>query len=186
MSSLKKELLKAGAKKEEIKDLTNISKLLASTNKPKLSDYTIKSIENIPGSKEKRSLMPIYVLSTSFGVLLFTVLLAQSAMPGNMLYNFKRSSEDLRTIIQPNYIDNVVEKREEELETLKKENAPKELIEKAEEAKNEAINKYERRSKNRREKDQKSDRRRDKTNWSDREEKDSSNYTPSYRNFNQR
>lgn len=144
--NLKKELLEVGAKESEVSELSNVAKLLGSAQQTSLSATTKESIKGIPGSKEKRSLIPVFAFGGSFAVFMITVVIARSSMPGATLYDLKRNAEDARTLIQPNYVENLVEKRQAELEILKQESAPEDKVRKAEEAHQEALKKYRERS----------------------------------------
>jgi len=130
-NQLKKDLSASSAKQKDIQKMMGVVETLQSTQLPSLSDATRHKIEAIPGNKSRAPLFTFVSLGSAFAVFLVMVFAAQFALPGSPLYGIKRGTEYIRALIQPSYKEDLVEVRKQELDTLEKEQAPENLIDKA-------------------------------------------------------
>ncbi len=139
---LRKQLRDLGASASESEQLSRLAQQLSVQDLPKLSSKTRAEIANIPG---KRWQIHIYkfaaggIAAMFIGVLFF----AQSALPGSWLYGVKRGGEKIRAIIQPDYTETLIDKRSDEIEQLKQNEAAPEKLEQAKQEYQRAIEVYE-------------------------------------------
>lgn len=136
---LKRDLRKVGAGEHEADSLADVAELLGSIKMRGLSSEAKKRLAPSPKAAKRPMLnfrlSPAWRMSLGGGFATACVLLiaAQSALPGSFLYPVKRKAEDARSIVQPGYDDQLLEKREEEVEQLKKlETVAPEVVQEAE------------------------------------------------------
>lgn len=138
LSQLQHELHQAGADQREITRLTNLARILNESKifKPGLSPAAkarIKQRLNLDEiGSERRRLTNFSLPAGALAVLCLLVIFAQHARPGDTLYRVKRASETTRLTVQPSFVENVVDRRQQELDDLKKKGASSNLIEKTE------------------------------------------------------
>lgn len=138
---LRKELRSVGAGEREADRLSDIAELLGAVKMRGLSPEAKRRLA--PSSEAARArrlrlprLSPAWKLSLGGGFATACLLLiaAQGALPGSFLYPVKRKTEDARALVQPNYTETLLEKREEEVEQLKKqETVAPEVVQEAKE-----------------------------------------------------
>lgn len=157
---LRKELRSVGAGEREADRLSDIAELLGAVKMRGLSPEAKRRLA--PSSEAARArrlrlprLSPAWKLSLGGGFATACLLLiaAQGALPGSFLYPIKRKAEDARTLVQPNYTETLLEKREEEVEQLKKqETVAPEVVQEAKEtykqAAEEAVNRWQKQGDN--------------------------------------
>lgn len=136
---LKRELRQAGATERELTGLLATFSALDATTQPRLSNETRKRIEAISGGRRKWPVITTWAMSGSFAVFVALVISAQFAEPSSALYGLRRSTEDIRALVQPSYRDELVEIRREELEKLEAEHATPAIIDQAADAYRKAI-----------------------------------------------
>jgi hypothetical protein len=138
---LRHELRVAGASRQEARELAQFVRSLP-TDRPMLSRERKNAIAADIGFKMPSPLSRHrMVLASGFATLLLisAAALAQAALPGTKLYALKRGTENVRVLVQPGYRQEVVERRKDELNELRKVNASKESVHEAEEAVHESV-----------------------------------------------
>ncbi len=130
---LKRDLRQNGAGAHEADELTKLAGQFEHIKLKGLSAHSKDHIARIPGKPVHYFQFPVkYALGGALAAVLVIAGFAQTARPGNALYGIKLGTEEVRTWVQPEYIDNIVEERKDEVEKLKVEQAKPEQIEKAE------------------------------------------------------
>lgn len=130
---LKRELRQIGASPSEAADLARLAGQLGGVKLRGLSAGTRDEIARIPGKRVHYFHIPArYAMGGALAAVIVLVGVAQTAKPGSALYNVKRGTEEVRAIVQPGYVDTLVEERKTEVEQLKQEQATPEKVEKAE------------------------------------------------------
>jgi len=139
---IRSQLRSLGANADEADKLARLAKDLKSTPLPNLSAETKRDIRTIPGQRWQ---LHIYKFAAGGAVAIFVGMLfvAQSALPGSALYGLKRSTEQIRTFIQPSYTETLIDKRGEEIEQLKQNEAAPAQLEQAKKEYEKAIEVYE-------------------------------------------
>lgn len=129
---LRKELRSVGAGEHEADKLADVAISLKKLKPHGLSAETKRRLAPKPElSREPHGLR--WAVAGTFATACLLLIVAQSALPGSWLYGLKRKTETIRTQIQPDYQDNLVEKREAEVQELKQmEKADPAVLEEAE------------------------------------------------------
>lgn len=125
-AKLRKELKSVGATLHEADKLAEVAELVGSIKMRGLSAETkhrLAPTQDVARRPRIHAphLTPAWKLSLggSFATACILLIVAQSALPGSILYPVKRSTEAARLLVQPSYNDVLVEKREDEVEQLK-------------------------------------------------------------------
>ncbi len=137
-TGLKKELKEAGAEGEELEKLMQISgKLMELSNLEVSKDIRQKVLRRIteePPNKEKTFFPKWAVVPLITVVILFlgltTVVSAQKTQPGETLYPLKRVSEDVFRKVDPNFKNEIIVRRSEEVKKLAEDEKDPALIKK--------------------------------------------------------
>lgn len=129
---LRRQLRKVGAGEHEADKLADVAASLKKLQPRGLSAETKKRLAPKPElSRESHGLR--WTMAGTFATACLLLIVAQSALPGSWLYGLKRKTETIRTQIQPDYQDNLVEEREAEVQELKQmEKADPAVLEEAE------------------------------------------------------
>lgn len=144
---LKKELISEGSGEQEARELLKLARKLNQANKPTVSIQTRLKIEEIAGPPSRAPLFIRYSLGSGLAILAMVVLAAQYSSPSSALYGIKRATEDIHAFIIPEYKDDLVNVRKDELEALDKLEASPDLLEKAAESYKKAVDKSSKRDK---------------------------------------
>lgn len=118
---LRKQLRNVGANKTEADALAELAFSLSATKPRGLSRAAKERIvEDLPIKAENHHPVRWALAGSMAGFAVVLVFIAQSALPGSWLYDVKRGSEEVRTLVQPGYTDTLVEERKKEVEELQK------------------------------------------------------------------
>lgn len=145
---LNREILESGASKQEADHLLNIARSLGAA--PKLERQFIfkkQKFRKLFGDGEKKGLFswPKIFIPAFAAILMLlvlgggVVLASQKSFPGEPLYGVKRASESVRAIIRPEFKEEIVVKRGEEIkEIVERKEDPKLLRDSLDELREEA------------------------------------------------
>lgn len=129
--SLRKELRSVGAGEHEADQLADVARLLGNIKTRGLSSESKKRLApSVEAGKKPRTWQ--WAVAGSFATACLLLVVAQSALPGSWLYKVKRGTEEARAAVQPSYKENLVEKREDEVEKLMLKKADPAVLEQAE------------------------------------------------------
>ena len=78
-----------------------------------------RMLNNILGTKQRFRLLPYLAMGMS-AILLTASIFVVNAKPGDITYSIKRTVEDVRTKLDPNYNEVILQNRKNELEDLQK------------------------------------------------------------------
>lgn len=129
---LRKELRAVGAGSREAEQLADVAQLLGSIKTRGMSAETKKRLAPAPEAAKKPRTWIAWSAGGAFATACLLLIVAQSALPGSWLYPVKRTTEEARAAVQSDYKDNLVEKREDEVERLKLKKADPAVLEEAE------------------------------------------------------
>lgn len=190
-SKLIRDLRKTGATPHEAAELASIASQIENIQPRGLRRETKDRIARIPGKPSFYLHIPLrYAAGSAMAVMLVTFGIAQTANPGSLLYGIKRGTQEVRTWVNPDYVDTLVEEREKEVEQLKQENAAPEKIEQAEleaeQTKERSRQRQEKRQKENRgeEKDSDSNRNKNQKYWEDTRNKNLDNSNQNFKDWN--
>lgn len=130
--SLKKDLRKVGAGEREAEQLADVADLLSSVKTRGLSKDAKKRLAPDEKAAKAPKIWLAWGAGGAFATACLLLIIAQSALPGSWLYPIKRTTEEARAALQPGYKDNLVEKREEEVQQLKLQKVDPAVLEEAE------------------------------------------------------
>ena len=123
LNNLKEELMKEGALEKEAEDLTLLSKNLSNLYSfERSSALKHKFLEQELLSKNKffvsRQMFVAVFFSLIFLLGFTSIIKAQSSLPGQPLYPVKIASENIASLINPSFKDEVLQRRSEEIKKL--------------------------------------------------------------------
>ena len=121
---LRQQFKRQGLAKKDVKSLSNIAHGLGNAY-PSLSSESKKRIAAEIGFKPQ-GFFTLYRVAAGSAFAAFAVLivLAQSALPGSVLYALKRGTEEVRVVLQPGFGDDQLkQRRDEEQKKLKEHEA---------------------------------------------------------------
>lgn len=135
---LKKELIEAGAKDTEVEELISagdrLLKLSAFKTSEDFRQKVLRRVTKEPFNKEKSSLPKWAIVPLITVVILFlgltTVVSAQKSQPGETLYPLKLVSEDVFRKVDPDFKDEIIVRRSEEVKKLAEEKKDSKLLKK--------------------------------------------------------
>ncbi len=127
---LRKDLVAAGADSKEAEALAEFAKTLTVLRPHGLTSEAKKRLA--PSRHAAKPIHPIrWSLVGGLATACLLLVIAQGAMPGSWLYRVKRSGEEAKALVKPSYVDDLVEKRRDEVEVLEKQQADPVIIEEA-------------------------------------------------------
>lgn len=123
LNNLKEELMKEGALEKEAEDLTLLSKNLSNLYSfERSSALKHKFLEQELLSKNKFFVSRQMFVAVFFSLILLlgftSIIKAQSSLPGQPLYPVKIASENIASLINPSFKDEVLQRRSEEIKKL--------------------------------------------------------------------
>lgn len=139
---LKAELYSSGGAPKQIDEYLKTADIVKKAGLPRLRRRSKKQLARQLGVSfwDRPHLKPLLMTTTSFATLIVIVIvMAQNAKPGSALYLLKRGSENVRVLVEPNYQDEITQRRKAELDTLIQQKADAAQIVKAEDAFNRAL-----------------------------------------------
>ena len=111
---LKRQLRKAGATRQEARELSDISNDLRSSV-PHLGTSVKHQIAQDIGLRQRPIYAkPRFALAGAFAVIVMLSVAAQFAQPSSPLYALKRATEEVRVILQPSFKDELQHRRQDE------------------------------------------------------------------------
>lgn len=122
---LRAELHEQASRPEIADDLAELAAKMSASDVPHLSKRAKKAIASHIGiARQPLWRRPsVLALSGSFAAIVLLVVIAQSAQPGSVLYALKRGTENARATVDPGFKKSIVDRREKEVDDLKKANA---------------------------------------------------------------
>lgn len=123
LKNLKEELMKEGALEKEAEDLTLLSKNLSnlySFERSSALKHKFLEQELLPKNKffVSRQMFAAVFLSLILLLGFTSIIKAQSSLPGQPLYPVKIASENIASLINPSFKDEVLQRRSEEIKQL--------------------------------------------------------------------